>query len=220
MPITVKMTSDFICPWCLIGERRLFRAVDSLPEGIRVEVAWLPFELNPDMPREGMDRRTYRARKFGSWERSQALDAQTVAAAQAEDIRFDYDRIARTPNTFAAHRLSWLAAREGRQRAVVEGLLDGYFGRGRDIGDPEVLARIAGEAGLDPARVRRFLAEEEGAAAVRALEASARRAGVQGVPQFDIDGTAVKGALRWELLRRALLDAQARKVAARSAAAE
>lgn len=210
MPITVKMTSDFICPWCLIGEKRLFQAIEELPEGIEVEVEWLPFELNPDMQKEGMDRKVYRSLKFGSWERSRALDAHTVAAGKADGISFDYDSIARTPNTFAAHRVSWLAAREGRQRAVVEGLLNGYFTQGRDIGDPKVLSEIAGEAGLDKETVRQFLNDEDGAQAVRALEASSYKSGVQGVPHFDIDGTIVTGAQRVEFLRRTLLDAQER----------
>lgn len=210
MHLTVTMTSDFICPWCLIGETRLFRAIESLPEGIDVDVEWLPFELNLDMPEAGMDRKVYRSLKFGSWQRSQALDAHTVAAGKADGIRFDYDRIARTPNTFAAHRLSWLAAREGRQRAVVEGLLKGYFGEGRDIGDPEVLIQIAGEAGMDGGAVRRALESGEGADAVRALEASSREAGVQGVPHFDIDGTIVTGAQRAPILRQAIIDAHAR----------
>lgn len=211
MPITMKMTSDFICPWCLIGESRLFRAIDALPVGVAVNVEWLPFELNPDMPKQGMDRKAYRSLKFGSWERSQALDAHTVAAGKADGVAFDYDGIAVTPNTFAAHRVSWLAARKGRQRAVVEGLLNGYFNQGRDIGDPEVLIDIAGEAGLDREEVRRFLDSEDGAGAVRALEASSRESGVRGVPHFDIEGTVVTGAQRAETLRRALLDAHARK---------
>lgn len=207
MPLTVKMTSDFICPWCLIGEIRLFRAIESLPAGIDVDVEWLPFELNPEMPKEGMDRKVYRSLKFGSWERSQALDACTVLAGRADGIQFDYDRISRTPNTFAAHQVSWFAARKGRQRAVVEGLLNGYFGQGRDIGTTEVLVDIATEAGLDPETVRRFLECGEGADAVRALEESSRLSGVQGVPQFDIDGTFITGAQRGKILRQAIIDA-------------
>ena len=207
MPVTVKMTSDFICPWCLIGERRLFQAIDALAGEVGVKVEWLPFELNPGMPKEGMDRKVYRSLKFGSWERSQALDAHTVAAGQTDGIAFDYDSIARTPNTFAAHQVSWLAAREGRQRAVVEGVLNGYFWQGRDIGDPKVLIDIAGEAGLDREAVRQVLDTEGVARAVRALEASSYSSGVQGVPHFDIEGTIVAGAQRVEVLKTALLDA-------------
>lgn len=188
MSITVKMTSDFICPWCLIGESRLFKAINALPEKIEVDVQWLPFELNPDMQKEGMNRKVYRSIKFGSWEKSQALDAHTVAAGKAEGVNFDYDSINVTPNSFAAHRLSWLAAREGRQRKVVEGILQGYFSEGRNIGDLEVLAGIAEDAGLDREMARQFLESEEGTEAVRALEASTQAKAVQGVPHFDIKG--------------------------------
>ena len=211
MPVNVTMTSDFICPWCLIGENRLFQAIESLPGGIEVNVEWLPFELNPDMPKDGLDRKVYRTWKFGSWERSLALDAHTVAAGKADGIAFDYDRISRTPNTFAAHRVSWLAAREGLQRAVVESLLNGYFNQGRDIGDPAVLIEIASEAGMDRESVRQFLEIGDGAEAVQALEASSREAGVQGVPHFDIEGTVVAGAQRPKVLRQAIIDAHERR---------
>ena len=214
MSVTVTMTSDFICPWCLIGEQRLFEAIDSLPPGLEVQVDWLPFELNPQMRKDGMDRKLYRSQKFGSWARSQELDAYTVAAGKREGIAFDYDRMTRTPNTFAAHRLTWLAAREGRQRDVVEGILRGYFTEGRDIGDLDTLAQMAGEAGLDRERVSAFLASNEGEVEVRTLIDGALARSVAGVPHFDIDGSVVTGAQRPETLRHAILAAQARKAQA------
>ncbi len=214
MSVTVTVRSDFICPWCLMGEQRLFEAIDSLPPGLEVQVDWLPFELNPHMPKEGMERKLYRSQKFGSWARSQELDAHTVAAGKREGIAFDYDRMTRTPNTFAAHRLTWLAAREGRQRAVVDGILRGYFTEGRDIGDLDTLAEIAGEAGLDREKAQAFLASNQGETEVRALIDSALARGVAGVPHFDFDGSVVTGAQRPETLRRAILAAHARKVQA------
>ncbi len=214
MSVTVTMTSDFICPWCLIGEQRLFEAIDSLPPGLEVQVDWRPFELNPQMPKEGMDRKLYRSQKFGSWARSLELDAYTVAAGKREGVAFDYDRMTRTPNTFAAHRLTWLAAPEGRQRAVVEGILRGYFTEGRDIGDLDTLTEIAGEAGLDREMVRAFLAGSEGEAEVRALLEGALARGVAGVPHFDVDGSVITGAQRPETLRHTILAAQARKAQA------
>jgi predicted DsbA family dithiol-disulfide isomerase len=214
MVISVKVTSDFICPWCLIGTVRLRRAIDALPEGMDVDVAWLPFELNPGMPAEGMPRKLYRTRKFGSWERSQALDAQTIAVSKADGVVIDYDRIDKTPNSFAAHRLSWLAARECRQRPVVEALFNAYFVQGQDIGARETLIEIASESGLERARVTAFLQSDEGAGDVRALESSAVRAGVQGVPQFDIEGAIIRGAQSADILQRELLSAHQRKTAA------
>lgn len=214
MPISVKVTSDFICPWCLIGTVRLRRAIDALPAGINVSVQWLPFELNPGMPSEGIPRKIYRTRKFGSWERSLALDAQTIAVSKADGVVIHYDRIAKTPNSFAAHRLSWFAAREGRQRAVVEALFEGYFVQGRDIGDQETLIEIAVGAGLERERVALFLQSEEGIGEVRELESSAVRASIQGVPQFDIQGAIIRGAQSAEILQRELVAAHERMTAA------
>ena len=96
--LTIDVISDVICPWCFIGKRRLEKALDSRPATVR----WHPFQLNPDMPREGIERKSYRIKKFGSWERSQELDAQAAAAGRPEGIMFNLDRQARTPNTLEA----------------------------------------------------------------------------------------------------------------------
>src|SRR5947209_17108367 len=125
MILTVDVISDVICPWCYIGKRRLEKAVAALD--LQVEVRWLPFQLNPAMPKEGVSRREYRTRKFGSWERSLELDARVVAVGEAEGISFALDRIERTPNTLDAHRLIWLAGEQGIQDAVVEALFRAYF---------------------------------------------------------------------------------------------
>jgi predicted DsbA family dithiol-disulfide isomerase len=210
MQIQINVTSDFICPWCYIGEKRLARAIESFPAGIDVQLRWLPFELNPDMPLEGMDRRIYRSRKFGSWERSQAMDAQTVLSGQGDGAIFDYGAIERTPNTFLAHRVSRLAQREGKQRAFVEAALKGYFAQGRDIGSKDVLAEIAGEIGLDRDAVAAFLGSDEGMESARALKRAARERAVQGVPHFDIGGTVVIGTQRADIIRRAIIEAAGR----------
>src|SRR5262249_40486692 len=107
MVLHTDVISDVICPWCFIGKRRLEKAVRAL--GQQVEVRWHPFQLNPTMPREGITRRDYRTKKFGSWERSLELDARVVAVGKEEGILFAFDRIERTPNTLDAHRLIWLA---------------------------------------------------------------------------------------------------------------
>src|SRR5689334_25368336 len=118
MSLSIQVISDVICPWCLIGKRRLEKAVAA--HGGPVKVRWLPFQLNPTMPKEGISRREYRTRKFGSWERSQELDARLVAVGQSEGIPFAFDRIERTPNTVDPHRLIGLAGEEGVQEVVVE----------------------------------------------------------------------------------------------------
>jgi len=204
MRIEVKVTSDFICPWCLVGERRLRKAMETLPAEVTVTLAFRPFELNPDMPPEGRDRNAYRAAKFGSLERSKAMDAQIAAIGRADGIAFNHDKIARTPNTFAAHRLMWLAEREGEPSRLADLLFTGYFTDGRDLSDRAVLTAIAAEAGLAPARVSAFLDSDEGVSQVRDLEAQAYRAGVTGVPYFEIGGLGVVGAQSPAILADAL----------------
>jgi predicted DsbA family dithiol-disulfide isomerase len=193
--LRVEVFSDVICPWCFIGKRRLEKAVRSLNGRGRVEILWRPFELNPDMPREGMDRKAYRAAKFGSWEASEKLDSQVAVVGTVEGIPFAFDRIERTPNTFDAHRLIWLAQQEGSQDMVVEALFQGYFIEGLDIGNRETLINIAGAAGLHTERVERFLASDEDVASVREEQEKARRMGISGVPHFVInDAYALSGA--------------------------
>src|SRR5947209_5699396 len=194
MTLNIDVISDVICPWCYIGKRRLEKAVAAFGRE-QVRVRWHPFQLNPHMPREGMNRREYRTAKFGSWERSLALDAQVTEAGRAEGIRFDYAKVMRTPNTLDAHRLIGLADTAGVQDAVVEAVFRAYFTEGRDISQTTVLLDVVAKAGLDRKRAETFLNGDEGLAAIRAAEEQARRGGVQGVPYFLINGTlALSGA--------------------------
>ncbi|HYM17837.1 MAG TPA: DsbA family oxidoreductase [Micropepsaceae bacterium] len=183
----LNIVSDVICPWCYVGKRRLEKALGILGQP-RLRITWRPFELNPQMPKEGMDRAAYRMRKFGSLERSQTMDAQLTAVAAAEGLTFRYDLIHRTPNTFDAHRLIWLGARRGIQDAVAETLFRGYFGEGRDVGDRNVLADLAQEAGIERSEALDFLSSEQGAAEVKAEELVATGAGISGVPSFILKG--------------------------------
>src|SRR5690242_1068364 len=173
MSLAVDVISDVICPWCYIGKRRLEKAVASL--GVPVKVRWLPFQLNPTMPKEGISRREYRTRKFGSWERSLELDAQVAAAGAAEGIHFAFDRIERTPNTLDAHRLIWLADKEGVQDAVVEALFRAYFTNGRDISNRQALIDVVAEAGLDRSRAKATLDSNDGLEALTEAEGLSRR---------------------------------------------
>jgi predicted DsbA family dithiol-disulfide isomerase len=198
--LTIDVISDVICPWCLIGKRRLEKALGNRAASVR----WHPFQLNPDMPREGIERKSYRIRKFGSWERSQELDAQVRAVGHGEGIAFNFDKMARTPNTLDAHRVIWLACERGVQDAVVEALFLAYFTDGRDLSDLATLAEIAAGAGLDRAEVDALLAGDKGLNAVRAGEEQARRLGVSGVPFFVVKGrVALSGAQPPELFRQA-----------------
>lgn len=199
--LAIEVISDAICPWCWIAKRRLDRAVTALSPGIVASVTWRPFELNPGMPKSGIDRRTYRSAKFGSWQRSQALDAQVAAAGRLDGLVFNHDRIKRTPNTIDAHRLIWLAGQQGKQDAVVEGLFAAYFSEGRDVGDPTVLADVGVSAGLDHAKVLAMLESGEGQVEVQSELRRAIGLGVSGVPTVLVDGVPVfSGAIRSELM--------------------
>jgi predicted DsbA family dithiol-disulfide isomerase len=206
--LVIDVISDAICPWCWVGKRRLDRALAALSPEISATVTWRPFELNPGMPEHGLDRREYRSRKFGSWERSQALDAQVAATAKADGLDFRHDRIGRTPNTINAHRLIWLAGREGKQDAVVEGLFSAYFQEGRDIGATDVLVEVGSTAGLDRARISAMLASEEGLNEVAVELDRAGRLQVSGVPTVVVNGQPLfSGAIRSELIEAHLRQA-------------
>ncbi len=187
MPSTelpLAVVSDVICPWCYIGKRRFEAAIKAVaPDGIAASLNWLPFALNPDMPKEGVPRAEYRLRKFGSAERVRAMDENVTAQAAGEGLEFNLDRIIRTPNTEAAHRLIWLAGHQGGpalQDQVVERLFAAYFTEGQDIGDEAVLARLGEAAGLQDAA--RLLADPEAAQAVAAGLDWAGQVGLSGVP--------------------------------------
>jgi predicted DsbA family dithiol-disulfide isomerase len=168
---------------------------------------WHPFQLNPTMPKAGLDRRAYRTAKFGSWEHSQALDAQVAAAGRGDGIAFNHAGILRTPNTLAAHRLMRLAAHEGDPTRLADRWFAGYFIEGHDLSDTGQLTALAVEAGLPEARVKVVLSSEEYADEVRALEAEDRAAGISGVPYFQIAEIAVYGAQSVEVLLDALKQA-------------
>ncbi|WP_163558200.1 DsbA family oxidoreductase [Halomonas sp. NO4] len=205
--VDITVISDAICPWCFIGKRHLDLALAELPEEIGVSVAWHPFELNPDMPAEGLSRRDYRTAKFGSWERSQALDAQVEAAAAQAGLEIHHERMTRTPNTFDAHRLIWLAGEHGVQSAVVDALFRYYFVEGQDIGDSAVLAHAARDGGLVDIDIPAFLASDQGRSEVRAGLDETWRLGVSGVPTFIInDAVGLAGAQPPEALCQAILE--------------
>ncbi|WP_372613143.1 DsbA family oxidoreductase [Halomonas sp.] len=205
--VDITVISDAICPWCFIGKRHLDLALAELPEEVAVSVAWHPFELNPDMPPEGLTRQDYRTAKFGSWERSRELDAQVESAAHLAGIEIHHERMTRTPNTFNAHRLIWLAGEHGVQQAVVNELFRRYFVEGEDIGDRAILTDAARAGGLEDIDVPAFLGSDQGRAEVKAGLDQARRLGVSGVPTFIINGTTgLSGAQPPEALRQAILE--------------
>ena len=205
----IDVISDAICPWCYIGKRQLERALDLLEQQhLRFTVAWHPFQLNPEMPPEGVERRQYRIAKFGSLERSQQLDQRITETAATVGLEFHLDRLTRTPNTVNAHRLIRLAGQKGLQDGVVEALFESYFCNGADIGAPKVLATVGAEGGLERDAVLAMLAGDEGRKEVLAGDQMARNAGIQGVPSFALQGHVLfSGAVPAEEMAQAFTKA-------------
>lgn len=198
--LRVTIVSDVVCPWCYIGKRRLDKAVRALGGEVDTNVAWQPFELNPQMPREGIDRKAYRIAKFGSWDESEEMDRHVAEAGASEGIAFKFDLMKKTPNTFDAHRLIWFAGEKGKQDEIVERLFEAYFTQGADVGDRETLLRIAEACALDHG-VRRYLDSEDGRREVADAVASAREKGISAVPTFIVNRThSVSGAQPAEIL--------------------
>lgn len=186
MQMLIEVYSDTVCPWCYVGFGRLQAALQQRPR-LAAEVRWLPFELNPEHPAEGMDRAEYMRLRFGDVNRF-AKAQQTLGELGAElGLAFDFAAIRRMPNTRRSHALIAWAAAAGRQGEIKRRVLAAYFGEGRDIGDPEVLAAIAAEAGLDAAAARAALDDPARHAAIVALEQQARSWQVSGVPTFIFD---------------------------------
>jgi predicted DsbA family dithiol-disulfide isomerase len=198
--LQIEVASDVVCPWCYIGKKRLEKALSLVDGELRPEIRWLPFQLNPGMPKEGMPRAEYRKAKFGSAERSRELDARVIAEGRSEGIDFAFDRIERTPNTSAAHQLIALAENQG---PVVDALFRAYFEEAKDIGDPKVLAEIAAQCGVKgwPGEARD----------VSALEEDVRGMGISAVPTFIFERkSGVAGAYPAETLAQVMREAAAK----------
>jgi len=205
----IDVISDVICPCCYIGKRQLERAEDLLEKNkLRFTVAWHPFQLNPDMPAEGVDRQQYRIAKFGSLERSRQMDQRITDTAASLGLEFHLEKLTRTPNTVDAHRVIRLGAQRGVQDDVVESLFYGYFCAGADIGDANILAELGHKGGLDHEEVLAMLASDEGKREVLVGDEKARHCGIQGVPSFALQGHvlfsgAVPGEEMADTFRRA-----------------
>ncbi|MFM1991449.1 MAG: hypothetical protein RJA99_4406 [Pseudomonadota bacterium] len=213
-PAVIDVVSDVVCPWCYIGKRQLEATLERIPEAERPVVRWHPFQLNPDLPAEGIDRRQYLEEKFGGAERAAQIYERVRAAGRTAGLALDIDGIRRQPNTLDAHRLIDWAQQQGHDaEPLVEALFRAYFVENRFIGDRAELAAIAGEAGLDAQAARAMLDADDGAGAIAAADRRARALGITGVPFFIMDGKlGVSGAAGTDTLLDAW--AQARATAA------
>lgn len=204
----IDIYSDPICPWCMIGKRRLDRAVKELAQaipGFSPVLRWRVFQLNPAMPDNGMDRSAYLAAKFGGASRAAEIYRVIHREGLSEGIAFAFDRIRRTPNTLKAHALIRLADQTKRASEMTERLFDAYFLEGLDIGDSAVLEGLAADVGLAAEIVRADLADDAIIAQLRSEDAAARAKSITGVPFFVIDGRyTLSGAVAMEVHVRAL----------------
>ena len=195
----IDIVADVTCPWCFIGKRRLERALALRPD-LTATLSWRAFELNPDLPSDGISRELYISTRFGNSRPAERLYAAVSAAGRAEGIEFVFERIRRTPNTLRAHRLIHLAGAKGAADRVVETLFRAYFLKGLDIGDIDTLAKLATRAGLDQEETHRYLMGDDGTLEVRAEEHRARRLGIHAVPYFVLErGYAISGAQEPEM---------------------
>lgn len=208
MTETVKLDimSDPICPWCFIGKAHLDRALAAHPDHPFV-IEWHPFQLNPNMPADGMDRRAYLEGKFGGKDGAVRAYAPVVEYAEKAGLKINFEAMQRTPNTLNAHRLIHWAGIEGRQTAAVSALFKAYFVEARDIGDAEVLADIADGIEMDASVVTRLLATDEDMDDIRKRDAHSREMGISSVPTFIVGGRhAVPGAQPPELWKKVLTE--------------
>lgn len=183
----IDIYSDTVCPWCYLGKRRFDLAVAARPQYEPV-VVWRPFELNPDVPVEGVDRETFMAAKMPDQVRLEQAHAELERLGEASGIHFRFDLIGRVPNTRRSHLLIAHAARRGLQAAIKERIMRAYFEEGCDIGDPDELVRLAGEVGLSAAEARNALILRVGQDGVVAAERHAAVLGITGVPTYIFDG--------------------------------
>jgi predicted DsbA family dithiol-disulfide isomerase len=209
-PLKIDIVSDVVCPWCYLGKRRLETALTKIGVEDAV-VRWRPFQLDETIPKDGIDRKDYMRRKFGDASRLRDVHDRLVGFGKEVGAAYDFEAITRAPNTLDAHRLIRWAGEANKQDAVVEALFRAYFEQGKDIGDADVLAAIAADAGMDGEAIRAALASNTDVDSAREEMESWRRAGVSGVPFFVFDGKlAVSGAQSVDVLASAIVEAQHR----------
>ncbi len=200
----IDFIADVVCPWCYLGWRRLHKALAMRPD-IQAQVVWRPYQLNPQLPEEGVDREAYYNARFPDRERRAAVTQVLNESAAEDGIQWNLGSAPVMPNTNAAHRLIRWAQTAGCQEAVLEGVLAAYFTDGKDIGDPVVLADIGAEAGMDRLIILKLLSEGADKDTITREHMMAHEAGVSGVPFMIFDGKiAVSGAEPPERLVKAL----------------
>ena len=199
---TIDVVSDVICPWCFLGKRRLDVALAALDKDVFIR--WRPYMLDPTIPPQGLDRHEYMLNKFGA-ERLRTIHDPLIEAGEEIGVPYNFDLITRTPNSLDAHRLIRWAHTVERQSEMVERLFMAYWSEGKDVGNRDVLAQLAGEAGINAQQIRELLDTEQDVAETRAEIEHATKIGVTGVPTFILaQSYALVGAQSPEVLADAI----------------
>ena len=181
--IQIDLFSDIICPWCYIGRSRLQKALEAR-KGLDVCINWRAFQLNPDMPLEGIPRSQYLALKFGDKNRADSIYKNINRAGELEGLKFNFEKISHTPNTVLAHRFITLSKQTGNSEKVVEKLFEAYFVDGLNIGSPEILKDIAVDTKMNTKEFDAYLESEQGIGEVNSDTKFAYTNGITGVPYF------------------------------------
>jgi predicted DsbA family dithiol-disulfide isomerase len=203
--IKIDIVSDVVCPWCYIGKRRIEKAMHELSSEFEFDVNYLPFQLNPQIPKEGIDQKEHLAKKFGSEEKYNQILAHVTRTAEEEGLHFDFDKQKISPNTSDCHRLIWLAKKEGKQLQVKEALMKAYFEEGIDLTKTEKLIAVAVGASMDAAQVKNFLESHEGLAEVSEMQQLNYDRGISGVPFYIINNKyGISGAQPAQVFGEAL----------------
>ena len=184
--IELDIFSDTVCPWCYIGKKRLDNALKKYTN-LEIKQTWRPFQLNPGMPPDGMDRQEYLISKFGSADAAKTVYENIYEEGIKEGINFNFDLIDLTPNSFNSHRLLALAYKQNIQESVLNSLFESYFINGKDIGDPNILLEIAIKHKIDAAEFKNYLSDQENIEPLANEEIQARKMGINSVPTFIIN---------------------------------
>lgn len=210
--ITVDVVSDVVCPWCYIGKKNLEKALDELPE-LEVEINWHPFQLDPTVPEDGIDKVEHYTNKFGSMDRFDLLSQRVIQAGNKAGISFDFDLIDRVPNTLKLHNLLHEAQKEGKSSELKALLLSAYFEKGKDLSSMEVITELMEEFGWSSLRVQETLENQEISYWVKQEIRHYQNLGVSGVPFFIIDQKyGLSGAQPPEVFVEALTEVRNKNV--------
>ena len=184
--IELDIFSDTVCPWCYIGKKRLENALNKY-KNLVIKQTWRPFQLNPGMPPDGMDRQEYLISKFGSSDAAKTVYENIYEEGVKEGINFNFDLIEVTPNSFNSHRLLALAYNANMQEKVLDDLFESYFLHGKDIGDPNILLEIAIKHNIDAEEFKSYLSDQENIEPLANEEIQAKKMGINSIPTFIVN---------------------------------